>query len=181
MGAAKETVVSEGLIRGALDTLPVHVAVLDEHGTVLAINETWEAFTEPHPFVGRRHGIGTSLLELCRRAVAERTAEAHVLAGLREVLERREERFEIEYSCPTADGPETLTVPLYVDGGPMSTKETLPSQSRSRSAGGTSPSRASCTARSAEKRKKATGKTRMKVKSARLRFRTPPGSWALPA
>ena len=106
MGAAKETVVSEGLIRGALDTLPVHVAVLDEHGTVLAINETWEAFTEPHPFVGRRHGIGTSLLELCRRAVAERTAEAHVLAGLREVLERREERFEIEYSCPTADGRE---------------------------------------------------------------------------
>jgi len=106
VGAAKETVVSEGLIREALDTLPVHVAVLDEHGTVLAINETWEAVAEPHPFVGRRHGIGTSLLELCRRAVAERTAEAHVLAGLREVLERREERFEIEYSCPTADGRE---------------------------------------------------------------------------
>jgi len=107
VGAAKETVVSEGLVRAALDTLPVLVAVLDEHGTVLAVNETWDAFTEPHPFVGRRHGIGASLLEPSRRGAAECTAEAQpVLAGLREVLERREERFEIEYPCPTADGRE---------------------------------------------------------------------------
>jgi len=98
---------SESLLRAALDTLPVHVAVLDEHGTVLAVNETWDAFVEAHPFIGRRYGVGTPFLELCRAEMPECPEEARrVMAGLRDVLERREGRFEMEYACPTADGSE---------------------------------------------------------------------------
>ncbi|HEY7727086.1 MAG TPA: hypothetical protein VID50_01385, partial [Candidatus Eisenbacteria bacterium] len=51
---------SEELLRAALDTLPVHVAVLDSQGTVIAVNETWDSFVETHPFVGRGHGVGSS-------------------------------------------------------------------------------------------------------------------------
>ena len=99
--------VSEGLLRAALDTLPVHVAVLDGRGTVLAVNETWAGFDEAHPFIGRPHGVGTSFLELCGTEMPECPEEARrVMAGLRGILEARQERFEMEYPCPTADGRE---------------------------------------------------------------------------
>jgi PAS domain S-box-containing protein len=98
---------SEELLRAALDTLPVHVAVLDGRGTVLAVNETWDGFDEAHPFVGRPHGVGTSFLELCRAEMPLCPEEARrVMAGLRGILEARQERFEMEYPCPTADGHE---------------------------------------------------------------------------
>ena len=98
---------SATLLRAALDTLPVHVAILDERGTVLAVNETWQAFAEAHPFVGRRHGVGTPLLERCHAALPDCPEGARlVVAGLRGVLERRQQRFEMEYLCPTADGRE---------------------------------------------------------------------------
>jgi PAS domain S-box-containing protein len=98
---------SEELLRAALDTLPVHVAVLDGRGTVLAVNETWDGFDEAHPFIGRPHGVGTSFLELCRAELPECPDEARrVMAGLRGILEARTERFETEYPCPTADGRE---------------------------------------------------------------------------
>jgi len=103
--ALEELRAAQELLRAALDTLPVHVAVLDGRGTVLAINETWERFTEAHPFIGRDHGLGVSFLELCRRDMPECPEEARrVMAGLREVLERRRHHFEMEYECPTADG-----------------------------------------------------------------------------
>ncbi|HVD77886.1 MAG TPA: PAS domain S-box protein, partial [Vicinamibacteria bacterium] len=99
--------VSEGLLRAALDTLPVHVAVLDGRGTVLAVNETWAGFDEAHPFIGRPHGVGTSFLALCGTEMPECPEEARrVMAGLRGILEARQERFEMEYPCPTADGRE---------------------------------------------------------------------------
>ena len=98
---------SEELLRAALDTLPVHVAVLDDGGTVLAVNETWDGFDEPHPFIGRPHGVGTSFLELCRAEMPECPEEARrVMAGLRGILEARQGCFEMEYPCPTADGRE---------------------------------------------------------------------------
>ena len=98
---------SEELLRAALDTLPVHVAVLDGQGTVLAVNETWDEFDEAHPFIGRTHGVGTSFLELCRAEMPECPDEARrVVGGLRGVLEAWQERFETEYPCPSADGHE---------------------------------------------------------------------------
>ena len=98
---------SEELLRAALDTLPVHVAILDGSGTVLAVNETWDAFDEAHPFIGRPHGVGTPFLERCQAEMPECPEEARrVMAGLRGVLAARQERFETEYACPTADGHE---------------------------------------------------------------------------
>ncbi|HEY2945470.1 MAG TPA: ATP-binding protein [Vicinamibacteria bacterium] len=98
---------SEELLRAALDTLPVHVAVLDGTGTVLAVNETWDAFDEAHPFIGRPHGVGTSFVALCRAEMPECPEEARrVMAGLRRVLDGEQECFETEYPCPTAEGRE---------------------------------------------------------------------------
>src|SRR2546422_10913694 len=90
---------AEELLRAALDTLPVHVAVLDGRGTVLAVNETWDGFDEAHPFIGRPHGVGTSFLDLCRTEMPKCPEEARrVMAGLRGVFETRQARFETEYA-----------------------------------------------------------------------------------
>jgi PAS domain S-box-containing protein len=87
--------------------MPVHVAVLDGNGTILAVNGTWAAFAEAHPFVGRSHGVGTSLIEPRRAELTECPEDARpALAGLRSVLEGREERFELDYPCPSPDGHE---------------------------------------------------------------------------
>ena len=81
--------------QATLDSLAANVAVLDEHGTIVAVNESWRRFAAEH---GMRHdALGVSYTEVCRRAGEE---SATLIADhLGEMLAGERERFEIEYPC----------------------------------------------------------------------------------
>lgn len=86
-----------------LNSLSVHLAVLDEHGTVIAINEAWRSFARENGDVdGAATGIGVNYLAVCDRASGPDGDEAAaVAAGLRAVLAGALPTYELEYPCHT--------------------------------------------------------------------------------
>ncbi len=92
---------AEGLAQGIVDALSSHIAVLDETGTILAINKAWRDFALANPpsDIGKM-GVGSNYLSVCDQATGECAAEANAFAaGIRAVLRGEQERFEMEYPC----------------------------------------------------------------------------------
>ncbi|SIR11089.1 PAS domain S-box-containing protein [Haladaptatus litoreus] len=95
MGKGKDTASHTDIDRLALDALPMNVAVLDEHGIVVATNRTWEEF-------GRKNDLsmttlGSSYLDVCD-AADEPTAD-ETAKGIREILAGERTEFSLEYPC----------------------------------------------------------------------------------
>jgi PAS domain S-box-containing protein len=92
------------LVRAVLDSLPEHVAVLDEDGVVTMVNEPWERFAIENGGNPAGVSVGVNYLEVCRRAVASGDgAAAAALRGLEDVLAGRLSEFTVEYPCHAPD------------------------------------------------------------------------------
>jgi PAS domain S-box-containing protein len=92
---------SERFARGTVDGLSSHIAILDEQGTILAVNEAWKMFalTNP-PCEEARSGVGANYLEVCDRASGRYSEEAAGFAdGIRSVLRGERDSFSVEYPC----------------------------------------------------------------------------------
>ncbi|TVP79587.1 MAG: PAS domain S-box protein, partial [Gemmatimonadales bacterium] len=96
------------LVRGVLDAMPSHVAILDRSGKILHVNRPWVEFgqenppegVEPDPAFRSRLGTGANYFQVCEEATGPFAEEARTcLAGFRSVLEGTRERFTLEYPC----------------------------------------------------------------------------------
>ncbi|MDJ0848932.1 MAG: ATP-binding protein [Myxococcota bacterium] len=108
-------------LRATLDALDANIAVLDEAGTIVAVNAAWEAFARDNGMPHGWTGVGESYLEVCDRATGRDAAEAQAAAaGIREVLAKKRGRFLLEYPChgPRAERWFNLRVTRFADGGP---------------------------------------------------------------
>jgi len=66
--AARQIEAKERFARAVLDSLSDHIAVLDRHGTILAVNDAWEAFAADNDADGvTRLGQGLNYLEIAER------------------------------------------------------------------------------------------------------------------
>lgn len=90
-----------GLYVEVLDSMPEQVAVLDEEGVIVAVNQSWRDFAESNgaPHLAAR-SVGLSYLAVCRSAPDE---AAEVLAGLQGVLNGSLADFKTNYSCHGPD------------------------------------------------------------------------------
>ncbi len=88
------------LTQAIVDALPAHLALLDPHGTIVAVNEAWRRFGIANGFPGSDCGVGTNYLEVCRKAHAAGSQEAGAAgAGICSVLEGNRRGFKLEYPC----------------------------------------------------------------------------------
>ncbi len=116
---------TEQFNRSILDALSAHVAVLDETGTIIAVNRSWEEFARANGALPDRVGVGINYVAICEhesnppedldRSIATyshcqgdsddgKTSRSSEFAnGIRDVLEGRREHFELEYPCHSAD------------------------------------------------------------------------------
>ncbi len=86
-----------------LNALPSHIALLDEKGVILAVNEAWRRFAEERGLQSPDAGLGMNYLDVCTRAGAHGAAEAAQTAeGIRQVLRGTVPQFELEYPCEDA-------------------------------------------------------------------------------
>ncbi len=91
------------LDRSILESLPEHIAVLDEEGTILATNKAWRAFAEREGG-DPRGNVGDSYLEETREAAEKGTADARrMLDGLNAVLRGGRNSFKMKYSSHGTD------------------------------------------------------------------------------
>ena len=89
-----------GFASAVIDALSSHICVIDKVGEIIAVNRAWQDFAIANPPVSSRVGVGINYLEVCQRASGMDREEATKFAsGVRSVLERRTEFFEMEYPC----------------------------------------------------------------------------------
>jgi PAS domain-containing protein len=83
-----------------LDALPAFIALIDNCGLIVSVNEAWRRFAGNNALQNTAHRIGFNYLEACELAHGETAPEAHkVAAGIRSVLSGRLKQFSLEYSA----------------------------------------------------------------------------------
>ena len=99
-GPARE---GRGPVRGpddVLDSFAASIAIVDEAGTILAVNRAWRRFAAANAPAGARFAEGANYLRACDQAEGEGAEDAAAFAsGLREVLAGRRAEFAREYPC----------------------------------------------------------------------------------
>jgi len=94
------------LLQPFLDRLTASVAVLDETGTIIVVNEAWRAFGKANGYREPNFGVGTNCFEVFRSATYRHAKTASSIAdGLVELLagKRRELVAKWRYDSPTGE------------------------------------------------------------------------------
>ena len=112
---------SERFLRSTLDALPGHIAVLDESGTILEINEAWQRFGNENHALASGIGVGVNYLEHCEQSEAQDDQTPAYVRGIKDVIAGTKTRFEVEYPChsPTEQRWFVMRVTRFRDPGPV--------------------------------------------------------------
>jgi PAS domain S-box-containing protein len=94
---------SQRFLRSSLDALTSHIAVLDERGTILEVNEAWRRFADNNGGIGGAYGVGANYLNVCESGVGDCLVEEHPGEGIHAVLGGEKCLFELEYPCHAPD------------------------------------------------------------------------------
>jgi PAS domain S-box-containing protein len=78
-----------------LQAMPAHIAVVDQQGRILFVNEAWREFAPGNTELG----VGANYLEACRRAASSEPDAVSALNGVEDVLAGKVPRFAMEYPC----------------------------------------------------------------------------------
>lgn len=112
---------SECFLRSVLDSLSAHVAILDEQGLVIAVNEAWRDFARANDADVDLVSEGSNYLHACRQAgdeVAARTAENAICA----ILNGSGECSSLEYPCHSQEKKRWFAMQIKPLLGAGSTK-----------------------------------------------------------
>jgi PAS domain S-box-containing protein len=83
-----------------LDSLPALIALLDDQGLIVSMNEAWRHFSCANVLQGPNYEVGLNYLATCKSAPGGTASEAHQVAeGIRSVLAGETNSFSIEYHC----------------------------------------------------------------------------------
>ncbi|QGM45784.1 hybrid sensor histidine kinase/response regulator [Methylocystis heyeri] len=89
----------DSFIRGLLNALPEHAAIIDDAGVIVCVNEAWREFARRNGAAGLA-GEGSAYLEVCRKASLNGDRYARqALDGLESVLAGATEAFTMAYPC----------------------------------------------------------------------------------
>ena len=90
---------SELLARSTVDALSAEMAILDERGTIIAVNRAWRSFAADNGVADARAFEGDNYLAVCDAAFAEVPEAGDVAAGVRAVMRAEVAEFALEYPC----------------------------------------------------------------------------------
>lgn len=92
---------SEAFSSGILNSLSSHIAVLDESGTIVAVNESWKRFAQENGESKLINTIeGVNYYEVCERSAKNGATEVfEVINGIKEVMNDKKTSFYLEYPC----------------------------------------------------------------------------------
>ncbi|MEX2671367.1 MAG: ATP-binding protein [Phycisphaeraceae bacterium] len=91
------------LAQGVVDGLSQHVAVLDQAGTIIAVNRAWRGFAAAESAFPGTLCEGSNYLEVCRRAAANGCDDARQIElAIDQVARGRCQLHEHEYVCDDA-------------------------------------------------------------------------------
>lgn len=113
---------SEGLLQSALDAIPMHIAILDATGMIVAVNAMWKNFAKANNSKSDTFCLGSNYLRICECAVGDCSVEAEaVVKGIRSVMANQQSEFRLEYPChsPSEQRWFLMRVTRFGDEGPV--------------------------------------------------------------
>jgi PAS domain S-box-containing protein len=91
---------SQRFLHSTLNALSSHISVLDENGTIIAVNHAWQRFAEENDGSPSACGVGANYLAACDNAKGIWTEGAEAAArGIREIIAGKLPIFRLEYPC----------------------------------------------------------------------------------
>ncbi|MCC6510603.1 MAG: response regulator [Pirellulaceae bacterium] len=111
---------SQRFLRCSLDSLSSHIAVLDETGCILEVNEAWRRFGDENNFSYFAYGVGSNYLAPFESETLQCGDGPSIASGIRDVIAGKREMFEFEYPChsPTEQRWFLLRVTRFKTPGP---------------------------------------------------------------
>lgn len=112
---------SERFVRATLDALSAHIAILDEHGVILDVNQAWRDFARQAPQAAQKVCEGARYLDVCSRISNPGSGlTSEVGAGIQAVIQGETPVFSFEFACPWPDPPRWLVgrVTRFAGSGP---------------------------------------------------------------
>ncbi len=102
---------SPSALRDTLDAISAHIAILDDDGIILGVNEPWRSFMDAAELNHPNYGLGTHYREFCARISAGDDGVAGALAdGIRQVVARERANVAMTLSCEYDDGRRWFNV-----------------------------------------------------------------------
>jgi PAS domain S-box-containing protein len=87
-------------LQSTLDALDAHIAILDEQGTIVAVNGMWRQFADENQSSDPHHMVGKNYLQICDIAEGACSEEAKEVAkGIRALLQGVHNSCVFEYPC----------------------------------------------------------------------------------
>jgi PAS domain S-box-containing protein len=91
---------SERFALSALNSLSANIAILDQTGTILSVNQAWRRFWGENEGIGGSEAVGANYLAICDVAEGGDAEQARAFAaGIRSVLAGQTGEFSMEYPC----------------------------------------------------------------------------------
>ncbi len=95
---------SEAFNRSVLNSLSTHIAVLDQDGTIIAINDAWRQFAVSDGETCLNCSrLGTNCMGICHATQCDEASAKEALAGIEAVRIGRRADFSMEYPCHSQD------------------------------------------------------------------------------
>jgi PAS domain S-box-containing protein len=83
-----------------INTLPANIALLNNKGTIIEVNDCWLNFIECNLFFGKNYTIGKNYIEIAKKINLDENNEGVKIAdGINAVLSKKIPEFIFEYSC----------------------------------------------------------------------------------
>lgn len=110
---------AQQLSQATIDALTAHIAVLDEQGTIIAVNQSWRDFAQTNNANLQRVGIGMNYLAVCDTVFGDEAEQAQrSAADIRAVLTGARDETWFEYPCHAPHEPRwfvTRVTPMPTD------------------------------------------------------------------
>jgi signal transduction histidine kinase len=91
---------SEIYVKGILNTLTAQIAVLNENGVIITVNETWKKFALSNNCSDPNFYLGSNYITVCEESITSGDSSADtILHGLRSVLDGNLDQYSTEYPC----------------------------------------------------------------------------------
>ncbi len=121
---------SELFNRSLINSITAHIAVVDQQGTIMAVNNAWNEFGSKNGVTALgRVGKGANYFDACEKAaMAGDDIAGQVLQGMKDILNEKQNVFYLEYPCHSPkekrwfairvmkfEGKERLIITLHTD------------------------------------------------------------------
>jgi PAS domain S-box-containing protein len=91
---------STNFFQETLDSLSIHLAILNEQGVIVAVNDSWRHFGMTNQYEDSNWGVGRNYLGICQDAIGAQNEDARKAAeAIQQLLCGEKDSFQMEYPC----------------------------------------------------------------------------------